>query len=158
LHDGLEARGCTDVTTYIQSGNVLLTPPADVGDPDAWLTAEISGIAGFEVPTVTRTATELANVVTANPYPTATGTSLHVTFFAAPPPDAAFTGAEITALAPEACALRGRELYMYLPNGAGRAKLPTAVDRARRGGGPVGTTRNWNTVATLLELTRRARS
>jgi uncharacterized protein (DUF1697 family) len=158
LRDGLAARGCTDVTTYIQSGNLLLTPPTDVGDPDTWLTAEISGIAGFEVPTVTRTTTELADVVTANPYPTAAGTTLHVTFFATPPPDAAFTGAEIAALAPESCVLRGRELYMHLPNGAGRAKLPMAVDRAQRGSGSVGTTRNWNTVTTLLELTHRARS
>jgi uncharacterized protein (DUF1697 family) len=156
LRDGLAARGCTDVTTYIQSGNVLMTPPTDVGDPDTWLTVEISAIAGFEVPTVTRTTTELADVVTANPYPAASGTTLHVTFFADAPPDLAFTGAEIAALAPEACALRGRELYMHLPNGAGRAKLPTAIERARRGDAHVGTTRNWNTVTTLLELTRRA--
>jgi uncharacterized protein (DUF1697 family) len=43
----------------------------------------------------------------------------------------------------------GREVYLHLPAGIGRSKL--AADLARRGG-PEGTTRNWRTVTTLVEL------
>lgn len=156
LRDGLAARGCTDVTAYIQSGNLVLTPPDGVDDADGWLTTQISTIAGFEVPTMTRTAAELASVVAGNPYPTATGTTLHVTFFAAAPPDTLISGADFAALAPEECTLQGRELYMHLPNGMGRAKLPLLIERVARSAATAGTTRNWNTVTTLLELTRRA--
>ena len=43
----------------------------------------------------------------------------------------------------------GRELYLFCPNGQGRAKLPN-FDRQL--GQPV-TVRNWNTVARLLSMT-----
>jgi uncharacterized protein (DUF1697 family) len=156
LRDGLAAIGCTSVTTYIQSGNVVLDLPRNVDDADAWLTAQITSIAGFAVPTITRTADDMAAVVAANPFPSGGGTGLHVTFFADPPPASLFTGVDVDALAPEACALRGRELYMYLPLGAGRAKLPLLAERAGRRCGVAGTTRNWNTVTTLADLSRRA--
>jgi uncharacterized protein (DUF1697 family) len=158
LRDGLTARGCTGVVTYIQSGNLVLDLPPAVGDADAWLTSEISAIAGFPVPTTTRTATELEGIVASNPYPAAGGTTLHVTFFAAAPSVEMFAAIDVAALAPEAFTLHDRELYLHLPAGMGRAKLPVLVERIARSAAAPGTTRNWNTVTKLLELTRRARS
>ncbi|MFN8023646.1 MAG: DUF1697 domain-containing protein [Acidimicrobiales bacterium] len=150
LRTHLEQAGCSDVATYIQSGNVVLTPPKVRGSLDAWLSERIGELAGFAVPTVTRTRAEFDAVVDGNPYPTAEGKTLHVIFYGEPLPAAVIEGIDLAAMAPEECSLAGRELYLHLPNGMGRAVLPVAVDKAGRAAkAPTGTARNWNTVLKL---------
>ena len=51
---------------------------------------------------------------------------------------------------PEAATVVGREVYLLLPDGIGRSKLPGAV--ARRLGGASTTVRNWRTVTTLRDM------
>lgn len=155
LRSVLETAGCTDVVTYIQSGNAVVTPPSPApSDLAATLSAAISSAAGYDVPVVLRTRAELAAVVEANPYPGTEGRQLHVVFFADEPPAVPIDAVGLAAFLPEACTLAGRELYLYLPNGMGRAALPTALEKAGRRTGPlaVGTSRNWNTVLKLLDL------
>lgn len=148
LRDGLARAGCDRVETSMQSGNVVLVPPEPAPDDLAdWLEAEIGELAGFPVPVVLRTAAELAAVVAANPYPRAGGTQLHVTFYREPPVGL-LAGVDLAAFAPEHATLVGRDLYLHLPEGMGRAALPAAL--ARSGG--TATTRNWNTVLRLAEL------
>lgn len=156
LRDGLADAGCTDVATYIQSGNVALAAPDPVGsDPDGWLSSVISRIAGFDVAVVTRNASELDAVVAGNPYPDAGGTQLHVVFHAVAPDPSIVASVQPDRFAPEACTLVGRDLYLFVPNGLGRAELPVALDRAgRRAKAPAGTSRNWNTVLKLQEMLR----
>ena len=43
----------------------------------------------------------------------------------------------------------GRELHLSMPNGLGRSKLAAALDRSIA---PGGTSRNWRTFTTLLEM------
>jgi len=50
---------------------------------------------------------------------------------------------------PEAVVAVGRELYLWLPDGMARAKLPGHLDRRL---GVRATVRNWNTVTKLAEL------
>jgi uncharacterized protein (DUF1697 family) len=45
--------------------------------------------------------------------------------------------------------IRGRELYIYFPNGMGRSKLPALIDRTLP---TPGTARNWNSVTKLLDM------
>jgi uncharacterized protein (DUF1697 family) len=45
----------------------------------------------------------------------------------------------------------GREFYLYFPDGAGRSKLFAAIGRLKESG----TSRNWNTVTKLLEMTEK---
>ena len=155
LRSVLEDVGCTEVVTYIQSGNAVVTPP-DPGTSDlaATLRDAITSAAGYDVPVVLRTGAELAHVVDANPYPGAEGKQLHVVFFANEPRPEILDTVDLASFHPEACTLSGRNLYLYLPNGMGRAKLPTALDQAGRRVTPaaVGTSRNWNTVGKLLDL------
>lgn len=153
LRRHLTELGCTDVRTYIQSGNVVLTPPTATGPIDAWLSARIGELAGYAVPTVTRTARELRGVIDGNPYPTSSGTQLHVVFFGGAPPRSLVEALDLEALAPEECTLVGRDLYLHLPNGMGRAVLPVALEKAgRKLKVPPGTARNWNTVVKLQEM------
>lgn len=157
LRDALAGAGCTDVATYIQSGNVVLTTPKGAPrDLPEWLGGIISELAGYDVPVVLRTLAQLERTVERNPYPQATGTQLHVVFFAADPPRSIVDGFDLAPFAPEHCTLVDLDLYLHLPNGMGRAQLPLALDKAGRKLKPpsIGTARNWNTVLKLVDMAR----
>ncbi len=154
LRSGFEERCCTDVETYIQSGNMVLRPPEPAPDDlDGWLSQAVGAIAGFPVPVVLRTHDELRRTVARNPYPDDEGT-LHVVFFAARPGPSVLDGVDLPSFAPEACTLVDRDLYLHLPHGMGRAKLPVALERAGSKADPpaIATARNWKTVRRLVEL------
>ncbi len=150
----VEAAGGTDVATYIQSGNVVLSHP--MRSPDrlaAHLAGAIEDATGMAVPVMARTATEWDAVVATNPFPDAGGTTLHVVFLDQSPDPDAFGDLDLGSFAPEECAVVGRELYLHLPNGMGRSALATELAKRRRPMA-VGTSRNWNTVLTLQDLVR----
>lgn len=157
LRDALTDAGCAEVTTYIQSGNVVLTPPKRrPADAQRWFERIVTGVAGYDVPVAVRTLADLERVVKRNPYPDAGGKELHVLFFARAPRPTLVSDLHLDSFAPERCTLIGRDVYLHLPNGMGRAKLPLALEKAGRTATPpaIGTARNWNTVLKLLELAR----
>jgi uncharacterized protein (DUF1697 family) len=142
--------GYTDVTTLIQSGNVVFTAPKAV--TPAGLERAIAAEFGLDITVVVRTANELAKAVKANPFGSADPSTLHLGFMAANPAAAAVaavTKIDAGRFEPDEFAIRGCDLYLHLPNGMGRAKLPGYLDRQLK----VPTTvRNWNTVAKLIGL------
>jgi len=140
--------GGEDVTTYIQSGNVVFTHPAGSSDKlGVDLERRIEAHTGFAVAVVLRTARQWAAVVRDNPFP-GRETHLHVTFLSSDPHAGALDSVDAAAFAPEEFELVGRQLYLHLPNGMARTKLPKALDVFST---PV-TTRNWRTVLKLAEL------
>ena len=154
LRAGLEAAGCTDVVTHLQSGNVVLALPAPARkQPAVWLSRTVSEIAGFDVTVVVRTERQIADAIAHNPYPGAGGTLLHVVFCSAEPPALAV---DLDAVAPEHATVVGDDVYLHLPNGMGRAALPALVEKDLKRAGVVGTARNWNTVEALHQLLRTA--
>jgi uncharacterized protein (DUF1697 family) len=157
LRSGLEAVGCRDVVTYVQSGNIILTPPTRAGHRTLlvkWLEPALSEIAGFDIPVVLRSAAELQQIVANNPFPKSSGTQLHVSFYDEPPLEL-LGGLDLGAFAPEQCSLIGSDLYFALPNGMGESKLPAAVTKvSTRIKANRWTVRNWNTVLKLLELSQ----
>src|ERR1051326_504418 len=61
--------GCTDVRTYIQSGNVVFHAGAELAPRvPALISARIAEEFGLAVPLVLRSGAELAEVVAANPF------------------------------------------------------------------------------------------
>ena len=149
LRELFAAAGCDDVTSYIQSGNVVFTHPSTASDRLAGdLQQRIEAGTGFDVPVILRTAKAWEDVVRANPYPDAEPSALHVAFLAkTPAPDAVATF-DAARFAPEEFTVVGREVYLHLPDGMGRAKLPPALPLIRG----TGTARNWRTVLKLAEL------
>ena len=139
--------GCAEVASYIQSGNLVFAHPADA-DLAERLERAIEAATGFDVPVILRTAEAWEGVIDANPYPGVDPTKLHVAFLAEPPAPAVVAGFDSTRFAPEEFAVVGREVYLHLPDGMGRAKLPPALPLIRG----VGTARNWRTVLKLAEL------
>jgi|SRR5689334_8134240 uncharacterized protein (DUF1697 family) len=142
--------GCGDVASYIQSGNVVFTHPSS---DEAALTREleqrIERATGFEVPVILRTDEELQDVLDANPFGDVEHRTLHVVFLASKPTAKAAKEFDAGRFAPEEYAVVGREVFMHLPGGIGKAKLPPALPLIRGSG----TARNWRTVQTLAEMT-----
>jgi uncharacterized protein (DUF1697 family) len=152
LRDVFAGADAREVATYIQSGNVVFTHAArSLPKLAAELERRIARTAGFQVPVVLRTASELARVILDSPFPEADPDHLHVAFLAVRPP-AIRPLIDAAAFAPERFVLRGRELYLYLPGGMGRSKLGAAVLARPRAIGAGATARNWRTVVKLNEL------
>ncbi len=149
--------GHTDIATHLQSGNAVFRT-ADQ-DEDALATALEEAIEerfGFPVGCVVRGHAYLAAVAEACPYPAAEleGKQLHVTYFDRAVDAGRFAALDAQAYRPEAFELGDRCLYLYAPDGLGRSKLAEALARPRLTEGRTATTRNWNTVAKLVEMTR----
>jgi len=145
------AEGCSEVRTYIQSGNVLfLAPAARVAAVAVAVEGAIAGRFGFRTPVVIRSAAELARVARANPFLLAGAdpATLHVAFLAGPPDAGRVAALDPRRSPPDAFAVRGREVYLHLPNGVARSRLTNAwLDAAL---GTISTVRNWRTVLELL--------
>jgi uncharacterized protein (DUF1697 family) len=155
--------GHTDVSTYIQSGNVLFTAVDGAGCAQVAraMTEAIAARLGVTAPVVVVTREELGQIHAANPFPGEPDprrvhavvlseppwADLEVKLAAARAKSAAAGGAD------EVLAI-GRTLYLHTPEGYGRSILAEALLRVVSSpkSGATGTARNWATITKLLEL------
>ena len=143
----LERAGCTDVRTYLQSGNGVVGWAGSADDLERAVAVELMAH-GLPVPVLVRSAAELVSVVERNPWP---GEELdpklfHVGFLFADPDPELVAAVDGEALLPERFAVSDREAYLYYAGGVQRSRL----DRVRLG--VQMTARNWRTVLALREL------
>ncbi|WP_340375092.1 DUF1697 domain-containing protein [Streptomyces sp. SS7] len=153
----LQGLGYGDVRTYLQSGQAVFSSAH--GDEEvlaAELVAAIAQEFGFDVDVLVRDHAYLKTVAEACPFPAADlqPKQLHVTYFSAPVDAERFAEIDRTAHLPEEFRLGDRALYLYAPDGLGRSKLAELLSRPRFTKGLVATTRNWNTVVRLVEMTQ----
>jgi uncharacterized protein (DUF1697 family) len=164
LREVVTGLGHADVSTYIQSGNVLFS--AEDGDADpaalaAALAKAITAALGVSAPVVVLSSGELATVLAANPFPDEPDPRrVHAVLLSGAP------GADATAKIDEALArstakgardelaIVGRTLYLHTPDGFGNSELAAAVLRIVTSprAGVTGTARNWATMTKLLDL------
>jgi uncharacterized protein (DUF1697 family) len=150
LAEVLSARGHENVRTHLRSGNVVLDSPLAEEELADDLSGAIEKEFGFAVPVVIRTGAEMAAVVAGDPFATiATDPARYLVTFMARPPDPAAVDALPPADSGEYL-VRGRELYLWLPDGI--QNTPLASWKWDRLLGRSGTARNWNTVVRLAEL------
>jgi uncharacterized protein (DUF1697 family) len=147
----LTARGHANVRTHLRSGNVVLDSPLPEAELAADLAEAIEGEFGFAIPVVVRTGPEIATVIAGDPFAgVATDPARYLVTFMpdAPDPD------RIAALPPAEgggdYVVRGRELYLWLPDGI--QGTPLASWKWDTLLGSPGTARNWNTVTKLAGL------
>ncbi len=101
LRSWCEDLGVGDVATYIQSGNAVFTYPGrSEAKVKAAVEAEIAAVTGKPVPTMLRSAAQLAVVVDANPYEPEQPTHLHVVFFDEKLPRDAYAAIDLEAFEP----------------------------------------------------------
>jgi uncharacterized protein (DUF1697 family) len=146
-------QGCSDVRTYIQSGNVVFAAPAAaVKRLRPALEKRIEEQFGFAVPVVVRSREQLQRVVDGNPFLKAgkPEKTLHVAFLADEPGAKAIAQLDLQRSAPDEFRVIRGEIYLYLPNGAGASKLTNAYFDAKLS--TISTARNWATVLKLLAM------
>ncbi len=138
--------GFSDVQTYIASGNVVFDAEATPAEVKQRLEGRLTTYAGKPVGVFVRTAAEIAAVLERNPFADAAPNRILAVFLDEPPsPDAL---GDARGLNDEQMQLGERELYVHYPGGMGKSKL--VIPSVRQG-----TARNMNTVAKLVEMTRR---
>lgn len=149
LRDLLETIGAEDVTTYVQSGNVVFRSASRSAETlERAIEKRIKADLGLEVAVLVRTKAQLAALVDGNPF--GDPKTVHVTFLAEKP-----AAARVRKLDPERSPgdefrVVGREVYLRCPNGYGPSKLSNSYFEKQLG--VAATTRNWRTVTKLAEL------
>jgi len=135
--------GFDQVKTYIASGNVVFESKQKADAVKAALQQRLADQMGKPTELFIRTAAEMRAVVLANPFGKADGARTYAFFLNGPPARDAL--ASVRHLKDEEIGVGKREIYVYYPAGMGQSKLviPAAS---------VGTARNMNTVAKLVEL------
>lgn len=148
--------GHDDVRTYLQSGQAVFS--SGRGGEES-LAGEIARAIekrfGFAVDVIVRDHTYLRAIADACPFPAADlePKQLHVTYFSEPVTPDRFAEIGQDAYLPEEFRLGDRALYLYAPDGLGRSKLAEHLSKPRINKGVIATTRNWNTVVKLVEMT-----
>jgi uncharacterized protein (DUF1697 family) len=140
--------------TYVQSGNIIFrTKEKNSSQLATKIRTAIEKKFKCSPEVILRTAEELRKAIAATPFadrPNLEPGKILVTFLAAAPPLEAQAGFDKFKDYPEEVHLRGRELYIYFPSGAGKSRLPwSAVERVLK---VTGTARNWNSVKAMLEI------
>ena len=147
------AAGCAEVTTYIQSGNVVFCAEDKLAKTLGGVIAlQIEKQFGLKVPVVLRTAAELEAVVRGNPFLKAgvAEEMLHVSFLADRPGAELVGGLDAGRSVPDEFAVVGREIYIKLVKNVSGTKLTNAYFDSKLK--TVSTMRNWRTVLKIAEM------
>ena len=161
--------GCTNVQTYIQSGNVIFSANRALAEKvPSVIAKKIAGQFGYTVPVVLRSADEVGDIIQNNPFLKAGARKerdgargdkaltpedmLHVYFLASLPQTRDVAALDPARSLPDTFVVRGREVYVHLPNGMARTKLSNAWFDSKLA--TISTARNWRTVLKLFELTQ----
>ena len=152
--------GHREVSTYIQSGNVIFTPPHDdTASLAKELHAAVTETFGVRGGVVVLSSDELASVISANPYPDEPVLKYVHGVFLPEEPDEATIQRVRDAVAHAAAegsrdeaTIVGRTLYLHTPDGFGTSELAKELLMNRRGQLATATARNWATVTKLLAL------
>lgn len=147
----LEGMECTNVRTYIQSGNAVFEHS---GKEHSALAKEIGQRIkkqfGFDVPVLVRTLEEMKAVVAANPHTRDKRIDvekLHVTFLAETPKNPVIPEGNY---APDSFTFAKKEVYLHCPEGYGNTKLNNSFFEIKLKVSC--TTRNWRTVNELVRM------
>lgn len=154
LRASFDALGYDEITSYIQTGNVLFTATSKSEKTVvSAIENQLASDFGESPAVLLRTVPDLLRVGRASPYPKkgADPARHHVTFLAQLPSKSAL--ASLDSLPPsgqDELVVEGREVYVHTPNGYNETKYSGTFLERRLG--MVTTTRNWNTVTKLCQL------
>lgn len=146
--------GLTGVTTYIQSGNVVFQSGREAHFVlEKKIKSAIQDIFGFSVPVMVKTKEEWEEIISRNPFvgkKDIDASKLHVTFLSDTPNQVVVEEILGMKYGDDQCFFSGKEIYLFCPNGYGKTKFSNSFFEKQTK--LIATTRNWQTVLKLLEL------
>ena len=149
-----ENLGFHNVTTYVQSGNVIFgSNDIDTHKLEQKISQQIEKEFGFEVPIIVLTVDKLKYVIENNPFLKDLDKDhafLHVTFLSSKPECYDPNVIEYKKQEGEDVFFTDDAVYLYCPNGYGNTKLTNTFLESKLKVGA--TTRNWKTTNMLLKM------
>jgi uncharacterized protein (DUF1697 family) len=142
----------TNVTTYIQSGNVIFNSKAEK-QLALKIKNKIYERYKFEVPVIIRTPEQLKKVIDGNPFTKETKISAdnqYIVFLDKEPDMERINKLKSESYEPEKYLILGKEIYLYCHNGYGKTKLTNNYFENKFS--VAATTRNWRTVNELYKI------
>lgn len=150
----LEAVGFQNVVTYIQSGNVFVdTEEVSPGKVGFIIKQEIFKVFGHDVPVIVIGKEDLQACLDRNLFLNEAEIDLkklYVSFISSELPDNMITQLNLNFIKPDEIQLDGKRIYLKYDISPAKTKLDNKwIEKSMN---VVSTTRNWNTVKTLLKM------
>jgi uncharacterized protein (DUF1697 family) len=146
--------GCSNVKTYIQSGNVVFQSEAtDEAVLAQKISEAITSKFGFDVPVLVRNAAEWAEILAKNPFSQENSKDeafFHITFLAAAPMEENKEKVQAGKTQDDDFCILDKAVYLYCPNGYSNSKLTNGFLENKLK--TTATTRNWKTCKELLSM------
>ncbi len=153
LRTHLLAIELADVQTYIQSGNIVFKSEIkDVHKLEHIIHLKILKEYGFEVPVIVLTIDNLESAILNNPFKEMELDKLCFTFLDEVPLTENLDQLNALDYSPEKFEVKAQTIFIYFPNGFGRAKLSNNLFENKLK--VRATSRNWNTVNKLIEMSK----
>ncbi|MGL4599541.1 MAG: DUF1697 domain-containing protein [Bacteroidia bacterium] len=155
LKKQLESLRVENISTYIQSGNIVFSSPKAI---DAFMfELQIKKMIlknyGFDVPVIVRSLGEWEETASRNPFLKNKDVDLgklHVTFLGGLPESELVKKIDATSFLPDSFEVVAKDVFVHCPESYGETKLSNKYFETKLR--QTATTRNWKTVLTLLEM------
>ena len=152
-----ENLGFGQVTTYVQSGNIIFTSSnADTRELERQISLQIEKETGWKIPVMVLTFDKLKQIIDNNPFtkdPNNNPAFMHITFLWSAPLLYDSASIENKKQPEEKIAFSNDAVYLYCPDGYARTKLTNNFIEAKLKIGA--TTRNWKTANELLKIAQK---
>lgn len=157
LRKSYERLGFGNVTTYLQSGNIIfIGKDIDADKLAQTISRQIESDFGFDIPVIVLPIDKLQQIIDHNPFAKESDkdkTFLHVTFLSSIPEKYDLNAIEAKKQNGEEISITANAVYLYCPNGYGRTKLNNNFLEAKLK--VTATTRNWKTTNELLNIAQQ---
>lgn len=152
LKSMFETLGVSNITTYIQSGNVIFESHAENRKLEDQIEKSIKEKFGFDVPVMVRTSKELNKLIKSNPFFTENSdiNNLHLTFLKDIPTADNKQQTEAYNYEPDKFAIEGKEVFIFCEGKYHESKLTNNFFEKKLNVRT--TTRNWKTILKLIDL------
>jgi len=153
LKDLFTGLKCTNVRTYIQSGNVIFESAIDAETLEKKIEKQIEKVFGFEVPVLVRSVEEMKKVLEKNPFlkdKKVDPEKLHVTFLSEVPSKENIEATNKLSFEPDQFILAKKEVYVHCPDKYGTTKINNTFFEKKLK--VTATTRNLKTVKELIRI------
>lgn len=153
LREVLSEAGFANVSTYINSGNAVLSSALSESELAIAVAKLVRDKMGFEKHVLVRSLADWTKLIADNPFPQAETqpTTLHAYALEFQPSDEDIARLNSKVAGTERFAVKDRALYLHTPDGMGVSRFAPKIEPTLK---TAMTARNWRTVLTLAQLAR----